>query len=103
MNHKPGLISQRELIAQDIQAGDAILAFLIVALALAAHFTAGDFLFARDRARKFDAQIEVTADAFPIGTIERKNGLGVFEIGLVFHAAVAGDAFGVEILEVDGE
>jgi hypothetical protein len=98
-----GSISECEFVAQDVQAGDAIFAFFIVALTLAAHFAAGDFALGGNGAGEFDAEIKVSANAFPIRTIEAENGFGVFEIGFVFHAAVAGDAFGVEILKVNGE
>ena len=97
------LVSEREFVAKDIEAGNAIFAFFIVPLTLAAFFAAGDFALRGNSAGEFNAEIEVSANAFPVRAIETKNGFGVFEIGFVFHAAVAGDAFGVEILEVDGE
>lgn len=97
------LIPEGKFVAEDIQAGDAILAFLIVPLTLAALLATGDFAFAGNRAGELDAEVKVAANAFPIRTIETENGFGVVEIGFVFHPAVAGDAFGVEVLEVDGE
>jgi hypothetical protein len=39
------LVSEGEFVAQDIEAGEAIFAFFVVALALAALLAAGDFAF----------------------------------------------------------
>jgi hypothetical protein len=100
---RSGLVSEGEFVAEDIEAGDAIFAFFIVALTLAAHFAAGDFAFGGNGAGQFNAEIEVSANAFPIRAIETENGFGVFEVGFVFHAAIARNAFGVEIFQVDSE
>jgi hypothetical protein len=104
---KPGLhtelVSEGEFVAEDIEAGDAIFAFLIVALALATFFAVNKFAFAGNRAGELDAEVKVAANAFPIRAIETENGFGVFEIRFVFHATVSGNAFSVEVLEIDGE
>jgi hypothetical protein len=98
-----GSVSECEFVAEDVEAGEAILAFFIVAFTLAALLAAGDFAFGGDGAGELDAKIEVAANAFPVGTIETKNGFGVVKIGFVFHAAIARNAFRVKVLEVDGE
>jgi hypothetical protein len=97
------LVAESKFVAEDIEAGDAVFAFFVVPLALATFFAVNEFAFTRNGAGKFDAEIKVAANAFPIRTVETENRFGVFEIGFVFHAAVASDAFGVEVLEVNGE
>ena len=97
------LVTESELVAEDVEAREAILAFFVVPLALATFFAVNKFAFAGDSSSELDAEIEISANAFPVGTIETKNGFGVFEIGFVFHAAVARNTLSVEVLEVDSE
>src|SRR5438874_867226 len=54
-------------------------------------------------ANELVAEVEVAANTFAAEAIEAEYGFCMLQIGFVFHAAVAGVAAGIKVLEVHSE
>jgi hypothetical protein len=66
---------------------------------LATHFSRNGSATLSNRSRYFLAQVEIAADAFIVGTLEAKHGLGVVEIDLVFELAALLEGIGIVVFK----